>query len=370
MNRIAALLFALMAASAVAADQPVRFSDSGLKAAVEAQLRVSNPTPADMSKLGYLVANERGITDLTGLEQAVNLQTLNLSNNSLTDLSALARLVNLNRLYLEGNAVADISSLAELKKLQFLSLSDNQIADVSALAGLKDLTELYLSSNKIANIKLLSGLAKLTQLDLSDNEISDISAVATLTNLTSLALSYNQITDVCPLSELTKLTELDLALNQITDITPLSGLSGLTRLHLGNNRISDIAPLTKLTKLTLLAVEYDNPLLPAAYCVYIPRIKQNNPGLAFFYDQQPSLAAGDCTGDCRMDVADFALLAVSWLQAGQDRMAPDFRKDWIVAFRDLAVLAANWLGPVVIREFRLDASPGWNIDDIIIWGKQ
>lgn len=77
--------------------QPASFRDPGLKAAIEARLHVANPTPADMPKPGYLVANERAIADLTGLEYATNLATLNLSYNSISDRSALKGLVNLTR---------------------------------------------------------------------------------------------------------------------------------------------------------------------------------------------------------------------------------------------------------------------------------
>ena len=199
------LFLSVMFAAAVATGQSVAFKDAGLKTAVEAQLHVANPTRTDMLKLSYLVANERAITDLTGLEYATNLSTLNLSDNSIHNVSPLSGLVNLTRLYLAGNSLADVSGSAKLQKLQFLTLA------------------------------------------------------------------HNEITDLSPLTGLTELVELDLALNQITEITPPAGLPALSRLHLGNNRIADIAPLTRLTHLTLLAVEYDNPLNPAAYCLWLPR---------------------------------------------------------------------------------------------------
>ncbi len=359
MKPIMARCFLVLVISPAAAAQTVVFRDTKFKAAVEAQLHVSNPTSADMRSLGYLVAAGKGITDLTGLEYAVNLNILNLSNNPVTDLSPLSGLTELTRLYLNETGTADVRSLQGLKKLQFLSLDYNQIADVSALSGLSQLTELHLSSNKISNLAPLSGLVKLTILDLSDNEITDISALAGLTSLTDLSLSYNQITDLCALAGLTKLTELDLGLNEITDITALSDLQDLKELQLGNNRISDIAPLAHMAKLNILSLEWDNPLNPAAYGVYLPRIQRNNPGLTLFCSPQTSRSPGDCTGDCRVDLHDFALFAPSWRQPVADNATVDFSKDWFEDCRDLAVLAAHWLGPVAIREFRFDAGPCW-----------
>jgi hypothetical protein len=360
MKRIMVRFLLVLAVSAAAAAQPVTFHDVALKAAVEAQLHVSNPTAADMLRLEYLVAQENGITRLAGLEYAVNLNILNLSNNPLADLSPLSGLTHLTRLYLNESGIADVRSLRELKKLQFLSLSYNEITDVSALSGLSELTELDLASNKIRNLAPLAGLVKLMILDLSDNEITDLSALAGLTKLTNLSLSYNQIIDLCALAGLTKLTELDLGLNEITDITPLSDLKDLKELRLDNNRISDIAPLAHMANLSLLSLEWDNPLNPAAYCVYLPLVRRNNPDLTLFCSPQTSMAPGDCTGDCRVDLHDFALFAPSWRQPLGDNAPVDFAKDRFEDFRDLAVLAANWLGPVALREFRFDASPCWN----------
>jgi hypothetical protein len=41
---------------------------------------------------------------------------------------------------------------------------------------------------------------------------------------------------------------------------------------------------------------------------------------------------------------------------------PDFNRNWIVDAADATILAQNWLGPIVIREFSLDGSPGWKME--------
>ena len=50
------------------AQEPVHFPDHNLKAAVEQALGVNNPTPTEMLGLTVLSADDRGISDLTGLE--------------------------------------------------------------------------------------------------------------------------------------------------------------------------------------------------------------------------------------------------------------------------------------------------------------
>ena len=52
-------------------------------------------TDVDMASLEELHAYQSGITDLTGLEYAVNLRTLYLGGNQISDITALASLTGL-----------------------------------------------------------------------------------------------------------------------------------------------------------------------------------------------------------------------------------------------------------------------------------
>ena len=70
-----------LAVSQSAIAQGVKFSDDYLKIAVSAALGVKNPTVSDMKKLTYLVAVNKNISDLSGLEHATNLEGLELDLN-------------------------------------------------------------------------------------------------------------------------------------------------------------------------------------------------------------------------------------------------------------------------------------------------
>jgi len=292
---------------------PVFFADANLKAAVEAALGLTDPTEIDMLGLIGLSAFSSGITDLTGLEYALNLTDLNLHSNQINDISELSGLTDLTYLVLYSNQISDISALSGLTNLSYLLLDFNQIGDVSALSGLTNLTVLWLSFNQISDISALSGLTNLTELYLGDNQINDISAVCGLTNLTKLLLLKNNITDVSCLEGLTNLTHLwlwdnqirdisclaglinltDLYLynNQISDISALSGLTDLATLWLSDNQISDISPLSGMTSLVLLYMT-SNPLDCVAYSDYLSTIEANNPGIEMYYDPEPASCSG------------------------------------------------------------------------------
>ena len=201
----------------------VNFPDPALEAAIREA--IAKPTgdiyDTDLIGLTILYANDRGITNLEGIQYCVDL----------------------THLFLSTNQIVDISPLSSLNNLCDLDLGKNQISDISPLAGLNSLGWLWLDVNKITDISPLSDLTNLPRVDLGSNQIADIGPLSDLTNLWDLRLDNNQIVDISALSGLTNLRDLSLHNNQIVDISALSGLINLTVLYLHNNRIVDISAL-------------------------------------------------------------------------------------------------------------------------------
>ena len=240
-----AISITIMSGQALA-EEAVYFADPNLKTAVEQELGISDPTPTDMLELTNLLVNYKGITDITGLEYATNVTSLNLASNIITDISAISGLTNLTRLYLYDNSISDISAISEL--------------------------------------------VNLTGIDISLNNITDISAISGLTGLIWLDLKVNNINDISAISELELLSNVGLARNNITGSSARSGLTNLTYLSLSNN-----------------------PLNTGAYCIYLPIIKHNNPGIYLNYDQNPHLLIGDFEPDCDVDEGDLGTFVNYWL---------------------------------------------------------
>ena len=240
---------------------PVTIPDAQLRAVIAAELgKASGATiyKSEMETLTDLAAADAGISDLTGLESAINLLRLELGRNNISNLSPLRGLTNLTRLGLYDNEITDIKPLRGLTNLLRLELGRNNISDVSPLRGLTNLHELNLDTNNISDVSPLRGLTNLTRLELYGNEITDLSPIAGLTNLTWLWLGRNNISDVSPLRGLTNLTGLELYGNEITDLSPLRGLTNLHELDLGRNNISDVSPLRGLTNLHELELDFNN----------------------------------------------------------------------------------------------------------------
>lgn len=200
----------------------------------------------------HLFQTSHRISDLTGMESAVNLTTFDLESQAIIDLSPLADLRRLTHLNLEGNQIQDISPLSQLSELTFLGLGSNQIQDLSPLSNLTHLTRLFLGGNQIEDLIPLSQLTQLEWLYLEGNQISHLSGIERLT-LSKFSIKDNEVSSLAPLNQWTQwsqFTEFDISNNQISDIGLLANLAGseVKKLDLSNNQIVDITPLGPLAQ--------------------------------------------------------------------------------------------------------------------------
>ena len=232
----------------------VVFNDSNLEQAVREALGIpaGNIYDTDMATLTSFTADNDTISDLTGLEYAVNLTVLNLSNNQISNITALQNLISLNTLYLSNNQISDLSILPSTSLLKELYLNNNQISDLTGIQNLPGLESINISSNQVSDLTPLQTITSLKRLYFSRNLVSDISVVQYLTNINILDGSRNQIKDITVLQNLTNLEQLSLKENQIRDITALQNLTNLYYLLLNSNQINDVSVLQNLSILSRL----------------------------------------------------------------------------------------------------------------------
>lgn len=148
----------------------------------------------------------RGIRSIEGLQYAVNLEELDLSENRIADLTPLQNLTKLTRLELDRNIIADLEPLSGLTNLTTLNLYNNEITDITPIESLTELSWLDLHwANRGKQPLPIDSLAKLTNLEyisIESNDLTDISPLAELApyqNLTYIKLNANHITDLTPL---------------------------------------------------------------------------------------------------------------------------------------------------------------------------
>ncbi len=71
------------------------------------------------------------ISDLTGLEYATNLVSIDIANNNVTDLSPLRNSKKLIYLLIQNNKIKDITRFKDFPELTFIGAEDNQLNDAS-----------------------------------------------------------------------------------------------------------------------------------------------------------------------------------------------------------------------------------------------
>ena len=189
---------------------------------------------------------DQQIKSLVGLEKAINLKQLTISNNW-EDSSGSLR---------------DISPLRGLTKLELLRLSHNDIIDISPLEGLTNLKHFFISHNQIENIDAVRNLTNLESLDLARNKgskrISDITPIENLTKLKLLGLSDANVPDISVLKNLVHLETFMSNSSKIKDISVLKNAKNLQILYLDNNQISDVSVVKDLVKLKELYLRHNN----------------------------------------------------------------------------------------------------------------
>ena len=261
--------------------RPGLIPDPNLYAAIAEALNKSpadSITVADIERLTRIDADERGISDLTGLEHATRLERIEFRRNSISDLSPLAGLIRLNNIKLRGNRITDVSPLADLTNVDWLGLEENAITDLSPLKDLIKLNGIGISGNPVSDVSPLASLVSLEGVAAWSTPISDFSPLSRLPRLRwiefgndrsvtkipslkglralrRLEIRGTAIADLSPLAELTQLQWLELIDNLISDISPLVALKNLETLNLDANLISDPSVLAQLTDLEVLYLE-------------------------------------------------------------------------------------------------------------------
>lgn len=250
------------AATAIQPEQPKM--DAALEAAVREALGVETEeelNQQDWERLTGLDASGRGIENLSGLEQAVNLTELNLADNRLTDeaVPVLTQLKKLQKLDISNNQIQSLSGFDVLTALTELDVSGNDLTSLVPIKTLEGIQTLYAENNCLdvtasPNKEILALIpsvqaAQQRTASAAAVSIQDAGLAAAIRDELGLASSVT-ITQ----SHLEKLTELDAFDRSISSLAGLEKAVNLKRINLSGNWISDLTPLKSLSNLTSVDV--------------------------------------------------------------------------------------------------------------------
>ncbi len=290
-------------------NDPVVFNDANLKTAVENRLGL-NPTENDMLGLTYLGAIGFGVTDLVGLEYAENMTDLFLHSNNISNLSPLGNLTGLTRLYLENNNISDINPLENLRNLIDLDLEDNNISDISSLGNLTHLRYLDLQSNPL-NVEAY--YFRLPEIEANNPSLSYLQ-YDPYTGPPALALISPDWGDTLlgGREQLIQWSSFGYSAVNISYTNLNSSNSAwIARVPSddGAHNFSWITPQVNLEKCLVKIMDANAPG---------PSIPTAQSGIFNIIPCNLTMPDRDLNDDCRIDLADFAAIAESWLANGFD----------------------------------------------------
>ncbi|QUL52101.1 leucine-rich repeat domain-containing protein [Paenibacillus tritici] len=217
-------------------------SDKNLEQAIRVELKkpAAPLTKEDLQTLTSLYPSDSAqkIISLSGLEYAVNLESL----------------------MLPGLGITNIEPLKNLYKVTFLALNDNQLSELEPLQALSQLEQLNLDANNIEKLDALAGLTHLTDLLIGNNQLKDLSPIQSLDKLNWLIISDNQIQSLEPLRDHPELEHLYFDNNRVQDISVLTSLPKLKEVSLSNNPLNASAKkiLTELAAKGVKVLDEDS----------------------------------------------------------------------------------------------------------------
>lgn len=202
----------------------VNIKDAKLKEIINKELgknrdKLEDITVEDMQSLKELSSDSldflkndggeanRVITNISGLEYAVNLERLDLSENRISDLTPIKNLRKIKFLELFRNNIKDLKPLSTLKELEHLDIYNNSgITDTTPISGLTKLKwiDMHYCNRRTApvNVEPLGKLINLEYLSIDDNFVSDINFTKKLVNLKTFSCNNNYVTDMSPIQDL------------------------------------------------------------------------------------------------------------------------------------------------------------------------
>ncbi|WP_287925396.1 ABC transporter substrate-binding protein [Kosmotoga pacifica] len=238
----------------IAPPEEVTFPDPNLEQAIREVLGKEVGEPiynTDLAGIHELNLEDRGISNLGGLEYCTNLEALFVSRNQITDLTPIMNLPNLRTLFVGWNPISDISQLQNLSQLENIGIEGLNLGneDVLFLANFVNLRSLCINVNNLTDISFITSMTQLEYLNIEDNNITDISVLPSLQNLHGVSLGRNPLSSIEPIKNMTWLENLALVGLGLTnsDIQFLQNFSNLKWLWLNENQgISDLTPLQNL----------------------------------------------------------------------------------------------------------------------------
>lgn len=229
--------------------------------------RVKNSiiTQYELEKITEIYLYNMELINLYGLQYMCNLIRLYIAENNITDISYIENLIQLLELDISNNLLGTPQSihLSKLTNLKYLDISNTNINSLDSIENCTQLVELYFFENSISSLYPIRNMILLEFINAGNNNISDLTYLLLMQNLKFIDLFNNNISDLTSISSLSNLENINLAFNKISNIEKLSTLTNLKSINLTGNEILDLTPIDNLDNLIYFTAQFQNIVLPS-----------------------------------------------------------------------------------------------------------
>ena len=210
---------------AKAAEKVITFSDKSMYDAMKSQLK------------DKLVATDDNNQSITMTDEAIeNTKSLYLSKKGITDLSGIENFINLETIDIQGNGITSIEKIPG-EKLKSLSVSEiEKIKDINLIESYSNLYSIDVDGSNLKEIpesmKKISN--QLSYIDWTNGVLESTAWVKDFPKIRYLKIENNNINNLDNLSTLSDLSSLDLSGNQIENIDEIGKCVSLYSLELND----------------------------------------------------------------------------------------------------------------------------------------
>ena len=173
---------------------------------------------------GTLMLWERSISDLTGLEHAINIEELHIGNNQnldINDINIVSQMTYLRYLALNWIGLGSLDGLQLPNSLERIDVQGNNLTSITPLFQYNNINHIWAGRNEINNDGLngINNLSNLGHISLDENYISSLSMFANMDTIWTLEVQYNEITDLTPLLTMDNLGHNVIVFGNYIDLT-------------------------------------------------------------------------------------------------------------------------------------------------------
>uniref|UniRef100_A0AB33L5A8 Cadherin domain-containing protein n=1 Tax=Tenacibaculum sp. Pbs-1 TaxID=3238748 RepID=A0AB33L5A8_9FLAO len=214
---------------------------------------------------GTLKANNKKISDVTGIEEFINLNALFLSSNQISNID-LSNNTKLKIINIYNNQLTSLDVSKNIK-LETLTCSYNNLSNIDLTQNTL-LEGLYITNNKLSNLNLQNN-SSLINLICSENQITSIN-LGSLTEIKDFNINRNKLSSL-DVSKLVKLTQLQVYNNNLSSIDLSNNINlksfmaynnNLTSLNIANGNNANMTYMNASSNPDLTCIKIDAGFTP------------------------------------------------------------------------------------------------------------